>query len=341
MGFIGMWPLNYFSEKQQFYWLRFILGLAEAGFFPGVVVYLSHWFRYDDRAKAKARFMIGIPISTVVGVPLSRLILENVEWMGLRGWRWVYILEGIPAIIFGVVTLFYLTDRPHQAKWLPDDEKAWITSELAREREQKLREGRTGIFEAFKNPQIVLLVFIYFFLVTGSYGLTFFLPSIVENLSGLSTVGRTFVTTLPYICCTLGMLYNARSSDRHRERKWHTAIPMFLMSLGLGLSVIVGDYVAFTIAALCLAGVGQASIPTFWTIPSAILTGSAAAASVGLINSVGNLGGFIGPYAVGFLKTATGSYNSGMWFLAACTLIAALLAMRLRSPRMDLPSASR
>ncbi len=333
MGFIGMPILDFATPIQQFYGLRFILGLAEAGFFPGVIVYLSHWFRYEDRGKAKARFMIGIPIATVIGVPLSRWILENITWYGLSGWRWVYILEGIPAVIFGFVTLFYLTDRPHQAKWLPDDEKQWLVGELEREKAQKLSAGRGSMLQAFKNPQIMLLVAIYFFAVTGNYGLTFFLPSITENMTGMSIVWRTFVTTLPYICCVVAILFSGRSSDRLRERRWHTAIPILVAALGMGLSVVLSDYVALTIAALCLAGLAPAAWPSFWSLPSALLTGSAAAAAVGLINSVGNLGGFIGPYAVGFLKTSTGSYHAGMWFLAVCGLIAGLLAFLIKPPQ--------
>lgn len=335
MGFIGTPMLDFATTTQQFYGLRFILGLAEAGFFPGVIIYLSHWFRYEDRAKAKARFMIGIPIATVVGVPLSRLILENIQWLGLAGWRWVYILEGIPAVIFGIVTLFYLTDRPHQAKWLPDDEKKWIIDELEREKTQKASAGRVSIWQAIRHPQIVLLVLIYFFAVTSTYGLTFFLPSIIENMKGMSIVWRTFVTTLPYICCVVAILFSGRSSDRMQERRWHTAIPILITALGMGLSVIVSDYVGLTIGALCLAGLTPAAWPSFWSLPSAFLTGSAAAAAVGLINSVGNLGGFIGPYAVGVLRTSTGDYHAGMWFLAGCGLIAGLLAFLIKPPHAN------
>ncbi|MBL8203715.1 MAG: MFS transporter [Blastocatellia bacterium] len=333
MGFIGLPFLSFLSNTQQFYTLRFILGLAEAGFFPGVIIYLSHWFRYEDRAKAKARFMIGIPISTVIGVPLSRAILENINWYGWAGWRWVYILEGIPAIIFGIITLFYLTDRPHEAKWLPEDEKQWITNELAREREQKAAVGRAKLSEAFKHPQIILLVFIYLFAVTGNYGLTFFLPSITKNMQGMSVMWQTVVTTLPYICCTLAILYSGPSSDRTGERRWHTAVPILLMGVGMGMSAVTGNYLGITIIFLCLAGLAPGAWPSFWSLPTAFLTGSAAATAVGLINSVGNLGGFIGPYAVGYLKDVTGGYKAGMLFLAGCALLAGLLATRIKVPK--------
>ncbi|MFN0085918.1 MAG: MFS transporter [Blastocatellia bacterium] len=335
MGFIGMGWLNIVSPKTQFYTLRFTLGLAEAGFFPGVVVYLSHWFRYEDRGRAKAKFMIGIPISTIIGVPLSRAIMENISWAGLPGWRWVYILEGIPAVLFGVITLFYLTDRPHQARWLPDDEKQWLLGELDRERERRTAAGPPDWWAAFRHPQILLLAAIYFCGVTCAYGMTFFLPSIVENMKGLSITERTIVATMPYVCGLLAMLYNGHSSDRSGERRWHTAIPYFTFGVGLTAAVLVGDYVGLTILALCVAGAGQSSHPAFWTLPSAFLTGSAAAAAVGLINSVGNLGGFVGPYIVGYLKTSTGNYRAALWFLAGSALLAGILATRLRPPRKD------
>jgi MFS family permease len=333
MGFIGMPFLNFLTPVQQFYSLRFILGLAEAGFFPGVIIYLSHWFRYEDRAKAKARFMIGIPIATVIGIPLSRAILEHITWYGLAGWRWVYILEGIPAVIFGVVTIFYLTDRPHQARWLPEDEKRWIIDQLERERQEKLSRGNVSLVQGFKHPQVILLLTIYFFAVTGNYGLTFFLPSITERMSGMSVTWRTIVTTLPYVCCTIAILICGRTSDRMQERRWHTAVPILASAVGMAISVLVGDYAALVIAALCLAGLAPAAWPSFWSLPSALLTGSAAAGAVGLINSVGNLGGFVGPYAVGFLRTSTGSFNAGVWFLAACSLLAGILAIFLKPPK--------
>ena len=335
MGFIGMGPLNVISPTQQFYWLRFILGLAEAGFFPGVIIYLSHWFRDEDRAKAKARFMIGIPLATIIGVPLSRTIMENIHWYGLAGWRWVFILEGIPSVILGVITLFYLTDWPHEAKWLPEDEKQWITSELELERERKEKSagGQATIWEAFRHPQIILLVFIYFFAVTGNYGLTFFLPSMTQNMKGMSVVWQTIVTMLPYLCCIMAILLNGPSSDRTGERRWHTAVPILLTAVGMAMSVVFGNYLGLTIAALCLAGLAPGAWPSFWSLPSAFLTGSAAAAAVGLINSVGNLGGFIGPLLVGRLRTRTGNFTAAMWLLAGCSLIAGLLATQLKAPK--------
>ncbi|MBS1809444.1 MAG: MFS transporter [Acidobacteria bacterium] len=333
MGFIGMPWMNFASEVNQFYTLRVVLGLAEAGFFPGVVVYLSHWFRYEDRAKAKAKFMIGIPLASIIGVPISRWIMETVNWGGLAGWRWVFILEGIPSVILGIITIYYLTDKPQQAKWLPEDEKQWLVAELERERQLKQAQGKVSMWEGFKHPQILLLMMVYFFAVTANYGLTFFLPSITDAMKSLSIVWQTVATTLPYVATLLAMLFIGRNSDRTKERRWHTVVPIFLAGVGLVASVLTGDYVALTITALCLAGSGFSYHPAFWTLPSAFLTGAAAAASVGLINSVGNLGGFLGPYIVGYLKNRTGNFTAAMWFMGGCALFAALLATQLRPPK--------
>jgi MFS transporter, ACS family, tartrate transporter len=332
MGFVGMAPLNVVSPEYQFYTLRFILGLAEAGFFPGVIVYLSHWFRYQDRGKAKAKFLIGIPLATVVGVPLSRAILENVHWYGLPGWRWVFILEGVPSVLLGFVTLFYLTDRPEQAKWLPEDEKQWLVGELAREKAQKTATGGANLRAAFQHPQIILLTVLYFFVVTGNYGLNFFLPSITKSMKGTSILVQTILTTLPYIFCIIAILLIGPSSDRTGERRWHTAIPMMLTGVGMALCVMGGDMLGVVVLGLCLAGLAPGGYPAFWSLPSAFLTGSAAAGAVGLINSVGNLGGFVGPYIVGYLKDYTGNYKASMWFLAGCALLGGLLATRLKPP---------
>jgi MFS transporter, ACS family, tartrate transporter len=332
MGFLGMGPLNFFGLKTQFYSLRFILGLAEAGFFPGIIVYLSHWFRYEDRGKAKAKFVLGIPLATVIGVPLSRMILENVHWAGLPGWRWVFILEGIPSILLGIVVLFYLTDRPEQAKWLPEDEKQWLVGELAREKAQRSATGGANLGAAFRHPQILLLTLLYFFIVTGNYGLNFFLPSITKNMKGTSILVQTILTTLPYIFCIVAILLVGPSSDRTGERRLHTAVPALLTGVGMALCVLAGDYFGLVVLGLCLAGLAPGGYPAFWSLPSAFLTGSAAAGAVGLINSVGNLGGFVGPYIVGYLKDATGNYKAAMLFLGGCAFLGGLLALLLKPP---------
>ncbi len=338
MGLIGLPQFGFLTPKQQFYSLRFILGLAEAGFFPGIVVYLSHWFRYADRAKAKSQFMIGLPIASVIGLPLSQWIMRNITWNGWSGWRWIFILEGLPSIILGVITLFYLTDWPHEAKWLPEDERKWITDELEKEKREKNQGAdhhdlKQSLRAAFTHPQIILLAVIYFFMVTGYYGLTFFLPSITALLKNTSTVTQTLISMMPYIFGFIAMLWCGASSDRTGERRWHTALPMIIAAIGMALSIAAGDNLALVITFFALAGAGaHAYLPILWTWPTAFLTQSAAAAAVGLINSVGNLGGFAGPYAVGWLKDKTGSFVAGMSFIVVSILIAGLLATRLRMP---------
>ncbi len=332
-GLIGAPWLSFLSPERQFYWLRFALGAAEAGFFPGIIVYLSHWFRHEDRARAKAFFMIGQPIAYAAGLPLSRLILETIEWNGMAGWRWVFILEGVPSLVLGFVTLFYLTDWPSQAKWLPPDEKEWLVNELERERKWKQTRGRARLLEAFREPQILLLIVVYFFVIVGNQALFFFLPSITDAMTTMSIAARTMAAMLPYVCGFFGILLNGLWSNRTGQPRWHTAGPMLLTGLALAGSILSGDRLAAAIAFFCLAGFGaQAYLPAFWTVPTALLTRSAAAMAVGLINSLGNLGGFVGPYVFGYLRTRTGRFDSGIWFLVLCLLIAGLLATRIRLP---------
>jgi MFS transporter, ACS family, tartrate transporter len=322
---------GFVATPRQFYTARFFLGAAEAGFFPGVIVYLSHWFRYEDRTRAKSWFMMTQPLSVVVGTPLSRWILENIHWSGLHGWRWVFILEGVPSILLGIVALFYLTDRPHQARWLPDDEKRWLTAQLKEEENERSAAGRTGIFDAFRHPQTLLLIAVYFLIVTGNQAILFFLPSITDNMKGMSIAWRTVVTVLPYICSIAGILLNGYSASRTGERRWHTAVPILLTAVSLAFAILAGDHLALVIAFFCLVGFSfQAYLPVFWTLPTAFLGKAAAATAIGTINSFGNLGGFVGPNIFGYLKTATGRYDTGLWFLTGCMLVSGLLATRCR-----------
>lgn len=345
MGFIGTKWMNFGDNVTQFYVLRFILGIAEAGFFPGIVVFLAHWFRYEDRAKAKANFMIGIPIASMIGVPISQLIMSYVNWGGYEGWRWVFILEGIPSVILGIVTIFYLTDWPHEAKWLPEDEKQWITSELDRERKEKLASGKDDLWQGLKegllNPKTLLLCLIYISIVTGFYGLTMFLPSIAEKMvPGTSTsdiiLKKYVIPAVPYVFGLVGMLWNSAHSDKTGERRWHTVWPLLFGAVTLSLSLLTASSVIFAFTFLCLTGIGVlAYLPVFWTWPSRFLAASAAAAAVGLINSFGNLGGYLGPKVVGWLSVKTGNYASGQWFLVACILVSGLLALMLKQSKKE------
>lgn len=344
MGFIGeQWMSVLGDNVTQFYVLRFILGIAEAGFFPGIVVFLAHWFRYEDRAKAKANFMIGIPIASMIGVPLSQWIMSSITWGGYEGWRWVFILEGIPSVILGVITIFYLTDWPHEAKWLPEDEKQWITGELERERQEKLASGKDDLWQGLKegllNPKTLLLCMIYITIVTGFYGLTMFLPSIAEKMvPGTSPsdmlLKKYVIPAVPYVFGLVGMLWNSAHSDKTGERRWHTVWPLLFGAVTLSLSLLTASSVIFAFTFLCLTGIGVlAYLPVFWTWPSRFLAASASAAAVGLINSFGNLGGYLGPKVVGWLSVETGNYASGQWFLVGCILVSGLLALLLKQQK--------
>ena len=325
--------MGFVRTKNQFYVLRFLLGAAEAGFFPGIMVYFTHWFRYQDRAKAVAMFMAAIPIANIVGSPLSGLLL-GIHHFGLAGWRWLFIIEGAPAIIFGAVTIFYLTDRPHQAKWLAEDERKWITDELEREHQAKHAVHPYRILQAFRNREVILLTLTYFFIVTSVYGFTFWLPTIVKKLSGASNLKVTFISALPYCVALVAILLIGWSSDRTRERRWHTAICMMVSGSGLLLSLAARDHITLGVGAFCLAAAGMYGyLPGFWALATSFLTGTAAAASIGLINSIGNLGGFAGPYVVGYLSKRTNSYVAGVAYLSLSALVAAGLVLSLRADR--------
>jgi D-galactonate transporter len=324
---------GFVHTKNQFYIVRFLLGAAEAGFFPGIIVYLSHWFRYQDRAKAVAYLMAAVSVSNIIGSPLSGLIMK-VHWLGIAGWRWMFILEGMPAVILGIVTLFYLTDWPHQAKWLPKEEKEWLINELEHEKKAKEAKHSLKILEAFRHREVILLTLAYFFMVTGVYGLNFWIPSIIKKMSDLSTFQISLLSALPYCFGLITILLVGWHSDKTQERRWHTALSMMGASLGLVLSVVFGNFAPLAVAMLCITGSGNAGyLPGFWALPTSFLSGTTAAASIGLINSFGNLGGFVGPYVVGYLSTRTGSYYSGVLYLAASALMASFMILALKATR--------
>jgi MFS family permease len=324
---------GFIHTKNQFYIVRFLLGVAEAGFFPGIIVYISHWFRYQDRAKAVAMLMTAVSVSQIVGSPISGLLLK-INWLGMEGWRWMFILEGIPAVIFGVVTIFYLTDWPHQAKWLPEDEKQWLIKTLEEENKKKQAKHSMTILEAFRHREVLKLTGAYFFMVTAVYGLSFWIPSIVKSLSGLSTFKVSLISALPFCFGFVSILVMGWHSDKTQERRWHAALAMMTASLGLLLSAALRSYAPLAIAMLCITGAGTAGyLPGFWALPSSFLTGTTAAASIGLINSFGNLGGFVGPIVVGQLSTWTKSYFGGILYLSVSALVAAFLILSLRTSR--------
>jgi len=277
--------------------------------------------------------MVTQPLAIALGVPISRWILENIGWAGLAGWRWVFILEGVPPVLMGLVTLWYLTDRPAQAKWLPEDEKTWLTGQLKADEERKISAGRVSVMDALRYPQTFLLIAIFFLIVVGNQALIFFLPSITDNMKAMPVAIRTIAAGLPYACSAMGILINGIWAQRTGELRWHTALPMLATGISLVLTVLAGDRIWLTMGLFCLAGfTSQAYLPVFWTLPTMLLGKSAAATAVGLI-CLGNLGGFAGPWLFGYLRTITGSYDAGLLVLAGCMLLAGTLATRIRVAR--------
>jgi ACS family tartrate transporter-like MFS transporter len=314
----------------QFYACRFTLGCAEAGFFPGIIVYFSHWFARQDRARAFAGFIMGIPVSLVLGAPFSALILR-VHWLGLPGWRWVFILQGIAPVILGVVTFFYLTDYPRQAKWLTPDERAQIEAELEQENAEKTSLKQITPWQALRLRNVVLLAVALCSANVGGYAFVLWLPSIIRNSSTLSVGMATACSALPFAAGLFSVGLSARASDRSGERRLHTAVPMLLTGLFFTLAAIPGQPFGLVLAWLCLTGAsGYAWPPAFWVLPTVSLTKSAAAASIGLINVIGNLGGFLGPSVVGLLLSHHYSYSTAIAFLSVCFLLAGTLVLTIR-----------
>ncbi|PWU04422.1 MAG: MFS transporter [Terriglobia bacterium] len=325
-GFLAS-ATGWIHSAQQYYWIRFFLGVAEAGFFPGLVVYLSHWYRPEDRGRAVAMFMAAIPASQVVGAPLAAVLLR-VHWWGYDGWRWLLTLEGLPAIVLGLITLFYLTDRPEQANWLKSDEREWLAGELRREREAR---PRYSSWKALRNPRVLLLAAILLLGLAPNYGLSLWLPQMVQRLSTFGVSQVSLIAAIPYLCSLPLMLLTGWHSDRTGERKWHTAIPRLISGAALTVCFFASEHIWITVLMLSLATVGfYCAHPGFWPLPNLFLGRAAAAASIGLINSFGNLGGFLGPYAIGFLSSRTGGFGWSLLLLSACAYASGLMVLRVR-----------
>jgi ACS family tartrate transporter-like MFS transporter len=328
-GFLAS-ATGFIHTVKQFYWLRFLLGIAEAGFVPGVLVYLSHWYRPEDRGKAVALFFAGIPASQAVGGPLAAVLLR-IHWLGLGGWRWLLILEGLPAVVLGVVTLFYLTDHPQQAKWLRPDERDWLAAEL--EREQASKAERISVWRALGDRRVLLLAAILFLGLNSNYGVSLWLPQMIQRLSAFDVSKVSLIASIPSLCSLPLMLLVGWHSDRSGERIWHTIVPRLLSAASLLVCFFatVGGYVWLSVAMLSLATIGfYCAHPGFWPLPNAFLGRAAAAASLGLINSFGNLGGFLGPYMLGALSDRTGGFGPGLLYLASCSCASALLVLVVR-----------
>src|SRR5215471_11566005 len=297
-------------------------------FFPGIILFLTYWFPSAYRARMVGRFMTAIPISAVIGAPLSGLILGMDGIWGLRGWQWLFICEGVPTVLLGLVVMFYLTDGPENASWLEADARAWLIDRLRRERMVREAHGKHTLWEALRHPRVLLLSLVYFGTAAAGYGLGFWLPTIVKEF-GVSDLQTGFITAVPYTVGVATVVIWPLLSDRMQERKWNTALAFLVSAAGLALSTLFPDPV-HKMAMLCIAAVGMFAIaPLFWTLPTAFLSGTAAAGGIALINSIGNLAGFAAPYAMGYLKDATGGFTAGLLAVAFFPFLSAILVLIL------------
>lgn len=318
--------MAFVQGPNSFYAVRFLLGIAEAGFFPGIIFYLTCWFPSQHRARIIALFMIALPLSSVIGAPMSTALL-GIEAAGLKGWQWMFLLEAIPTIVLGVVVLSVLPDRPADAKWLSADEKRWLQGELAREHVGTTHGHASSLREALTLPRVWRYGFVYFCILVGLYGFSFWLPQIIASLGQMTNVQVGLFTMIPYTMACIALVSWGRHSDATEERSWHVALPSLLgaaalMVSGWATAPIIG------FAALCLAAVGiYSGLPAFWALASRGLQGAAAAGAIALINSLGNFGGFLGPAAIGWAKTHTGSYAASLLLIAAFLALGAAMVI--------------
>ena len=325
--------MAFVQGPNSFYALRFLLGAAEAGFFPGIILYLSYWFPARQRAAVTAIFMAAAPLSTVLGSPVSGALLEMHGLLGLSGWQWMFIIEAVPALILGVMVLFYMTDRPEKAKWLRDDERNWLVTTMNAEAAKKAGTASHSVWRGLADPRVIALSLVYFGTSAGLYTLGIWAPQIIKEF-GLSSLQVGFLNALPGIVAIVAMVLWARHSDRSGERTWHVVGACLLASLGLVLAGFAGSVLAVLLA-LTLVNIGISSAkPPLWSMPTLFLSGSAAAAGIATINSIGNLGGFVGPAMIGWIKDITGSFQGGLFFVAGLLVLSAILTLVLaRSQR--------
>lgn len=310
----------------SFYGARFLLGLAEAGFYPGIILYITWWFPSFYRSRIVGLFMTAIPFSVIAGSIVSGAILSLDGFLGLAGWQWLFILEAVPAVLLGVVVLVVLTDHPHGADWLTPAQRQWLTGRLAAERAQSENVRRFGLGEALANSRVWLLTLVYFGQNVAGYGLVIFLPQIIKRFD-VSNVATGFINAIPFAFAAIAMIAWGVHSDRTGERNRHCAAACFLCFLGLAACTFISNPIVLMIA-IVFAQMGQSAIaPTFWTLPASMLTGTAAAGGIALINSVGNLGGFVGPYVMGLVRDASGSFALGLLAIACGTLISGVVLL--------------
>ena len=320
--------MAFVESSTSFYVMRFLLGVAEAGFFPGIILYLSYWFPARNRAGVIALFMAAAPIATAIGSPISAALLEMHGIMGLAGWQWMFLIEAVPAVILGVVVFFYMTDRPEKAAWLKPDEREWLVKTMQVEDANKGGQQQHSILRGLANPRVLALALIYFGTSAGLYTLGIWAPQIIKEL-GVSSMTVGLLNAIPPIISVVAMILWSRHSDKTNERTWHVALACLTAAVGLAIAASTGSMFGL-IAALTIVNVGiSCSKPPLWSMPTMFLSGAAAATGIATINSIGNLGGFAGPAMIGWVKDQTGSFAGGLYFVAGLLILSTVLTLVL------------
>ena len=314
----------------SFYVLRFLLGVAEAGFFPGIILYLTWWFPERERTRVLALFLSAVSVAYVVGGPLSGGLLELDGLAGLDGWQWLFLVEGLPAVALGLVTLRFLDDRPEDAAWLSPEERSLLSGEVAAERERREALGGSGLGDALRSGQVWLLSAIYFLIIAAAFGLTFFVPDLVQDRTGYSDFAVGVLAAIPYGVATVAMLTVARRADRAPSRRHYLVVPILVGAAGCALTAYAQSPLTLTIAITLSAAGLLSAIPVFWAYPTGFLTGTAAAAGIALIAAIGNLGGFAGPAFTGISEDSTGGFEMPLTVLAGLLVLGSLLVARAR-----------
>ena len=319
--------------------VRFLLGMAEAGFFPGLILYFTYWFPARHHARIVSSFLVGLPIAVAVGAPISTGLMSLDGLFGLKGWQIMFFAEGIPTIALGILTFFVMTNKPGEAKFLTQQEKTWLVDKIAGERKAKETVRVYSLFELMTNPRVLLLALNYFGIVTASLGILFFIPQIIKSLGTMSNMTVGWLTMIPYICGGISLVVWGRVSDRMNERRWNLLLACVLSTGGLVMAgLTMGSW--WALVGVCLATMGfYGSKGPFFAMPAMFLSGTALASGFAWINSIGNLGGFFGPWWIGLMKDATGSYSGGLYGLALLTLVSSLVcAFCLHIPDVITPA---
>jgi ACS family tartrate transporter-like MFS transporter len=329
-GLVSM-GMMFITNAATFYAARILLGVAEAGFFPGMVLFFTYWIPASERARTGALFMMAAPIAIIVGAPISEMLLALDGRAGLAGWQWLFLIEGMPAVVLGLFALRVLTDRPDQAQWLPPREREWLARTMDAERAGRAAHGHASVLGGMRSPRVWLLCAVYFCNTIVTYGVFLWLPKILRDLSGSGGWRLSLMTAIPFVAALIGMVVIGRHSDRTGERKRHVAACALTAAAGLVLAAFFTDNLVMLVLSFTLSQIGQRSVMSvFWSIPPMLLAGTAAAAGIALINAVGNLGGFVGPSIMGALRDMTGGYAGGLLVLAGVLVLEAIVVLSLR-----------